>query len=535
MTDRTSPLDREADPAAPWTPAMRGVLLLALAVGLLMGWLSRRVALTMDGDDATYLALSRSIASGHYADTFLVGSPPHAQYPPLFPLWLLLVRVMAGPGLGAAILANLLLLTLTATIVADGLRRLGSAWLGIVAAAIVACNPALIDLATQLRSELLYIACVAVALWCSLREHQSGGSFPHTVGMSLAALGAFLARTAGVTVIPAVALPWLVRREWRRLVLGSIAALLVIGGWLGYTRAAARDALGKSYGTELQVGERVLASRHLLPHLIGNAKWYFVRAPVQQFSIPDIPEQPVDNGVEAALLAVLALVGAASLVRPWLALPAHVFFSLVVLLAFPWGVARLMTALVPFIVILLLIGARRVAGRASLVLGVILLGFGVLGQLQAVERRQACRATEPYVDPRCYDDAARGYIAAIHFVRDSLPTDAVIASMKPSSVYLGSDRKGFPLELFTDQPPSSLLAPTGPVTGILLSNMMAVERERIGPALLKVCTALRLLVRYPPGVLVLAPRRPDDPGGDACQPLRDYISTPKPNPDLAPM
>ncbi|MCC6501762.1 MAG: hypothetical protein IT362_01335 [Deltaproteobacteria bacterium] len=70
---------------------------LAAAVFCLALVIDSSLSQTRGGDGPSYLILAKSIALGHgYSDINLPGSPPHTQYPPLFPLMLALIYFAFG-------------------------------------------------------------------------------------------------------------------------------------------------------------------------------------------------------------------------------------------------------------------------------------------------------------------------------------------------------------------------------------------------------------------------------------------------------
>ena len=89
----------EAGVSARWRAGHLAALAVAVALGLWLGWQERLPEVSTGGDEAIYVALSHSLAQGHYRDEFLIGTPPHAKYPPGNPAWLLLLRTVAGPDL----------------------------------------------------------------------------------------------------------------------------------------------------------------------------------------------------------------------------------------------------------------------------------------------------------------------------------------------------------------------------------------------------------------------------------------------------
>ncbi len=518
-------------PDQEWTRSALLALILVTMLGVALGWASRGASLTVYGDDSIYLTLSRSLAEGHYRDEYLVGSPPHAQYPPGMPLWLLLVQLFVGGSLDGALAANLLLIALTASLLADSVRRLASAWLGVAAAAVLLFNPAIFALAGQLRSEIPFLAWCSLALWVSLLDGQRNRRWYPAFAIA-AALAAFLTRSAGIALVPAIVWALLLRRQWRPLMVNGTAAVAVIAGWFAYTRWAAQRTVGHTYAADLASSAPMSEPVRFFGHALGNATVYFSRLAALQFNIPDIHGQPLDNLILGLLLTIPAAVGVWTLRRRWPAVGVFLLLSLAILLVFPWPVGRLLTVLLPWLVATLLIGSAAIAAAAgsrrggSIALGiaVLLAGFGLAGQVDAAQREQRCRNSAPFVDPRCYQEQDRNYVAAASFIRNNLPKQAVIAASKPSIIYVLTGRRTLPLELFGTTRIDRLLPPAGPVDAILLSRLIPYEPAGVGPRLLEQCAALTLLAHFPSGTLLLGPRPTGgESPGDACDALRRYL------------
>ncbi|MBL0179933.1 MAG: glycosyltransferase family 39 protein [Gemmatimonadetes bacterium] len=543
MTPAIPPIAEPAPTASStlsWSRSALGVLALVLALGCFVAWRARAAVLTIGGDDATYLTLAQSLSTGHYRDEFLVGTPPHAQYPPGYPLWLLLIRLVAGSSLDAAFGANILLVALTALLAADAMRRLGSPRLGVVSAAMVVFNPHLMMLASELRSEVLFVALSAVALWASLRAGANA-----TRGAALlactAAVAAFLTRSVGITVIPAVIAALLAGRQWRRAALGAVAAGVVTVGWFRYTAWAASQSIGHSYANDLARLAAPNAAADVAQRALVNLEYYFVRLAAVPFGLPDLPNQPLDNGILGGLLLVLMAVGGWSLRRRWPALPLYLAMSLGVLLLFPWAFTRFVTALYPWLAICALLGiwqlldrATRGRGeRAALVFGVGVACCAVVTQAEAARLAQSCRATGPYADPRCYDPETRGVITAIRYIAEMLPADAIVATSKPSTVFVMSGRRTVPLDPLAGTAAPLSFTSDFPATHLLLTRLMPYESGRIAPRLRAACTSLTLLHASPPA-LVIGPRRPGDGAPDACTGLDRYLADTQPNYERSP-
>lgn len=512
-----------------WSRGTILTLALVIVLGVVLGWAARGAALNINGDDAIYLTLSRSLSEGHYRDEYLVGTPPHAQYPPGMPAWLLLVQVVVGNSLDAILAGNFLLVALTACLLADAVRRLSTPGLGVVAAAIVMLNPPLLALAGELRSEPLYLSFCAVALWCSLVDGQRARQWFPTFAIA-AALAAFLTRSAGVALLPAAGVALLLLRRWRPLIVGGAISIVATGGWFAYTRWAGQHTIGHTYATDLATAAPVAEPVRFLSHVLGNAKEYFARLATTQFSIPDIHNFPLDNAFWALFLAIPAVVGAWTLARRWPALVAFLLLSGGILLVFPWPISRLLAALLPWFVAIILIGWTTIMAtgrfrhgvRVAFAVGSVLAAFGVVAQVPVSLRAQRCRTSVPYTDLHCYTVADRSYVAAANFIRDSLPKNAVIAASKPSGIYFLTRRLTLPLELFERSNSASLMAPNGPATAILLSRKFPYEAKSLAPHLRERCSSLTLLARFPAGTLLLGPRTAA--AADACLALDEYVS-----------
>ena len=512
------------EPSRVWSRQALVVLAIVVVVGIALGWASRGAALTLDGDDSIALTLSRSIAAGHYRDEFLVGAPPHAQYPPGFPFWLLLVRLAIGGSLDAILAANLLLITVAVIFMADAVRQLSGPWLAVTAAAVVMFNPPLFVLAAELRSEILFLALCSLALWLSLVDANRSKSWYAVFAIS-ASIAAFLTRSAGIAMLPAIGWALLLQRKWWPLLAGGVVAAAVVISWFTYTLWAGQHTIGHTYAADFVAVVPASEPGRFLAHALSNAKVYFARLAERQFGIPDIPNSPLDNLILGLSLAIPAAVGARMLARRWPALVLFLALSVAILLVYPWPISRLFVPLTPWLAVMILIGCtgiaagfrRRYGPQIAIGVGVVLAGIGLVGRVDAVRRAYGCRASAPFVDPRCYKEQYRSYVAAVRFIRDSLPTNAIVAAAKPSFVFETTHRLTVPLELFAQTNAARLLAPQGPATTILLSRLLPYEVDLVTPRLRAQCLSLSALARFSAGTIVLGVRDAADTRSNACE------------------
>jgi hypothetical protein len=451
------------------------------------------------------------------------------------PLWLLLVRTLAGPSLDALLAGNLLLVALTALLIADGVRRVATPWLGVTVAAMVMFNAPLFVLVAELRSEIPFLAWTALALWFSLRAGESAAPRRLAWLALAAAVAAFLTRSAGLALFPAVLGAALLRRQWRVLLAGGAAALAVVAAWFGYTRWAATQTIGHSYAADLAKGIPAFTLKDVLEHVLGNARVYFLKLGTSQFSIPDLRDQPLDNLLVGLCLVVPAVVGVWRVRTRWPALGLFLLGSVAILLAFSWPIQRLFTPLVPWVSAALLLGVSGLAAAAGLrrphriavALGVAFAALGLLDRVEDAVREEGCRDSPPFVDPACYEVQYRSYASAVQYIRDSLPTTAVVAAVRPAFVHLSTDRLTMPIDLFEGRDFAGLVIPKGPTTHLLLSKLYRPERRLAEEELRTHCASLTVLARYPAGTLLMAVKQTPSPDTSACEALDRYRLEPR--------
>ena len=315
-------------------------------------------------DGAGYAVLARSLEEGRgYREIDRPGAPPHAHYPPGYPLalaglWAATgVSVRAAHGFSAAC-------TLGATLAAwSWFRRLyppGVAWfLGLA----LASNWTWARTGGAIQSEPLYLLLGQSALLAADRAGRRGGIGPGLVLGTL--LGACaLTRHVGAAFSLALGIDLLLKRRYATALAAALVGFLMIAPWVAWLADVRQDT---------QVG--LLARGDRLETVLGNALFYARR----------LPDQLVGPFVESATifgrsraLAIGATAGAivVSVVMTWgwsrllrspRRRPAGLvpLVTLAVLLAWPFTEAgRFLVPLVP----MLLVGAvEGVAGVIRIV------------------------------------------------------------------------------------------------------------------------------------------------------------------------
>lgn len=483
-----------------------------LLLGAALGWAGRARAVTLGGDEATYLALSTSLESGQYRDTFLVGNPPHAKYPPALPAWLLVVRTVAGPDLDVVRAVNLVLLLATALLLGDAVRRLAGPWLGVGAAAVTALNPSLQQLAGIVMGESLYTLLATLALWALVKRAEDDPPPRGLLALAIVAmLLAFLTRTIGVALIAGMGFAFLLQRRWRTVLAIGVPAAVVVLGWAAYSRAAASQSIGRNYGGELAYSASVAHSFSLVAHVMENLRTYLIWTPNGQFGFPNRPDWPVDNAIFAVLLFVPVVAGMVLLLRRWPAAGWYLVLYLGVLLIWPFPDGRLVAPVAPLMAVAAILAidaaGRRLSGgigaQAGVVAAAAIAGMGATSRWHHVGEVRSCRDEPPYESPRCNSERERNWMAAANFLRDSIPAGSVVATVQPAPIHRITGHQTIPLERL--RPPGGLgmIRPGGPVTHVLLATYGGAALPEDDGTGGHVCERLRVVGVFPPGAMVL--------------------------------
>jgi 4-amino-4-deoxy-L-arabinose transferase-like glycosyltransferase len=189
------------------------------------------------GDDGVYVATAKALATGQgYRIASLPYEPMQTLYPPLFPFLLSLIW-KAYPQFPENLTAMMLLSVLiTLTFMAVSYRylvRQGYATSGqaLIVISLAALNWRTMFWATTLLSDMLYAAISVAGLY--LAEKYEKKPNDHALGITLGLIMglAFLTRTSGITLIISVAAYYVMRRQWRRVLLPTAIAGSFVIGW----------------------------------------------------------------------------------------------------------------------------------------------------------------------------------------------------------------------------------------------------------------------------------------------------------------
>ncbi len=406
------------------------------------------------GDNANYMILGESLRNGAgYRDLYLPTEPLHAKYPPLLPA---LLAVLGW--LGGLQLYKLAMLACTVTAVwltiQVGRRLLGDGP-ALLAGLLLAVNPVLLEYAHYVLSEAPFVALVLLSLWAAGRS--GGRGYGWAV---VAAIAAFLTRTAGLTVLVAIPLAAALSRRFRRASLAGGIGLAVMLVWGLYQRWAAPEQAG--YLRELALRDPYdpaagsVGFGGLFARAAGNAWTYVSRVLPQTLTGLDPMAAPTLITLIGVALAALVLVGWVRRVQEHVGaaeLFVLLYAGLICIWPEVWTDRRFLLPLAPLLLLFAVSGASQVGetwrprlgawvSRASTLALALLIVLPALAFVtKQAPLRTECVARYRAGDP-CDQPALASLYAAARWAQANTEPDAIIANRKPSLFYWHSRRRG---------------------------------------------------------------------------------------------
>lgn len=192
--------------------------------------------LDLNGDNATYIQLARNIADGlGYSNVSPNGITPASHFPPGYPAFL---AFFVWIGLDSLILFKVLngiLLCLSLLLIYRVAERLSGNRAVALSASLLACfSPQLMHFSSMAMSEMLYLFCTVMSFFALYRYSLSKKSFylsPWFFVALLSAVATYYIRTVGASVLFAVVLFFLFRKEWKAAAASVAAIFLLLLPW----------------------------------------------------------------------------------------------------------------------------------------------------------------------------------------------------------------------------------------------------------------------------------------------------------------
>jgi len=201
-----------------------GIALLSLPTLLFILWNRDIPHFGILEDDGIYLIGAKSLAEGSgYRVLNVPGEPFQTKYPPLYPLVLSGAWRTPRP-VTSAVLISWLSLPVCLWLFHVWLRRRGftarAAW---IVTGLFALNPYVLFFISNLGSEVFFLAFLLATILLAERNKAASAGF-------IAGLG-FLARSAGIAMLPAAILYYLWNREPRKALWFTAGMLPAVAGW----------------------------------------------------------------------------------------------------------------------------------------------------------------------------------------------------------------------------------------------------------------------------------------------------------------
>jgi 4-amino-4-deoxy-L-arabinose transferase-like glycosyltransferase len=441
----------------------RQILLAILALHLLLSLALFDPKLSTGGDNAQYLILAKSLLQGSYRNLQEPGSPPHSQYPPVFPLLLAPVVALSG---GSFIPAKLL-------IVACGLvgllmfylvlRRLGSGRDWVPPLLLLAVSPLFLSYTHDTYTEVPFVMVSLPALYFLLRGTKERRRWLWAGLAGLFAALAFLTRTQGLALPLGLGVFLFLKRRWREL---GVFALVFFVAWLPWLIRDLRVPHDTGYFAQLlrrdwyNAASGNVGAREFLKRILDNIGLYLFRVmpavvlPVLASARTVLPL----FGVVVSGVAIWGFVAEAKK-RAMGMVEWYVLLAAGVLSVWPtvWSGDRFLLPILPLLLWYLMAGFRDLARRLKMsklpayatgLLAVLCLAVNI-GQAGTNLKNLSDYAKGDRFAG--YDDAWRTYFQAAEWLRDHTDPKAVVVSRKPVFTYLLSGRQSFVYPYVTDE------------------------------------------------------------------------------------
>lgn len=430
-----------------------GVLALALPLlAALYLWLSWYDGLgSVRGDGLIYFLTAWQYAPWVTPDPLAAAIARATLFPPVYPLMLMASGAIYGFQAAHVVTAGLLLVSFVAFhawLVSLGVSRARAG----ACAALFGLLPGTLLQSFYLHPEGLYVALVftAFVLLDAAERTQRAGWF---WGASAIIAIALVTRTAGVTLVPALALVLVRNRPagWPAMLAAAVAPA-VAWGLLHHPEMAYSEVLTGKYNTERALGDMARDVASYVAAAIDGLSWNIVRMASLR-------------GPGLGLCAVAFGIGlwrfARGKVDAWYVMA---YLGMMALWPYPQEDWRLMWVLAPIVLGYLCWGGERLAGRAAAVSPPVraamawgpLLAIALVvvpGALLFGQRAlQAAREGEPalrhipewyHVDPAVGRQAAQRQLEIIRGLRQFqplIPEDALVCSTLPLAVAFYIDR-----------------------------------------------------------------------------------------------
>jgi 4-amino-4-deoxy-L-arabinose transferase-like glycosyltransferase len=201
-------------------------------------------------DDGIYVSTARALAEGQgYRIISLPDEPAQTKYPPFYP-FLLSIIWRVYPEFPQN-LTWMMLLSVIATLsfLLVAWRYLvkydyATHWQALIVVAMTALNWRIMILATSVYSEMMFALLTVAALYVTEKHEKSAKPLPSGLIAGMLIGLAFLTRSSGVALVISVAAYFVLRRQWKKVLLPVAVASMFVIGWIAWCYFNKTDAQG---------------------------------------------------------------------------------------------------------------------------------------------------------------------------------------------------------------------------------------------------------------------------------------------------
>jgi len=433
-------------------------LLLFTIIYLILSFLLFDPKLFTGGDNAVYIILAESITGGKgYKNLHLPDEPPHTQYPFGFPLLLSLPMLLFGP--------NIIILKLIVLLTSIGalffMYKLCESFfkerVDLIMAFYVSI-PTLITFNHWILSEMPFLCFSLGALYFFMKA-KPGKEYLYFISFFFATY-AFLIRTAGISLIIAMMLFLILKKQYKYFAIFLFIFLVVFLPWQIRNVSIAPEGgyleqllMKKPYLIESgRVGPRDLAIR-------GWNNFVFYTFLLLPLTLLTSIRSPWILGAIGVIFVVLTIIGFIERRRRISIVEYYFLFGILLLLVWPdiWATERFLLPILPIFMIYIYIGLFQLGRKIKFKYSVHLItGIFVLLNLLSIfsQARNTVVNNHAYLKGDAYAGYRRdwrNYFDVIEWIKENVPEEKIVMARKPEFVYLLSRHKSLTCPFSIDQ------------------------------------------------------------------------------------
>ncbi len=480
-----------------------GAAIAILAIHATLAWVSRIPGIGYSNDDSIYLFLARSLREGSYRDIHLPGAPLHVQYPPGWPALLALGTLVVGERPEILLVIPLALAVAGLALFFDIIRRSFSPGVALVTLALAALNPLVVGRGGRLMSEASMFFFAVLALWALAVPQPSRRRL---VLACVAAIASAFMRSAGIAVIGAVLVHFLMGRRWRWAFGFALVAAITFGPWLAWSFLGPRQVIGRSYAGDLAAVDSIRAVNHRWnpsrARLLGMAyrtERYLLGHVPAVMSFPVSNRTRLDNVAWLLLLLGVGVPGLVMLWRRQRVVALYLLATFGVLVAWTWSSRRFLYPVMPMIILGFVAGAAMIGrrfGRAGAWLGPLLLCLILLPRTarelaELVRTGWDCDRARPLAT--CFPAAQQAFLEAAQFSRSLADSSIVVVEREAAFAWHSGRKVTHSREVDDAGAPFLAYLRDRQITHIVIGRLSMNERVGLANRLNSICRNLELV------------------------------------------